>query len=141
MRLQLLKENDIFAHAMFIIGEREDTTDTISNLREFANELDPDFAIFTAYTPFPGTEIYETAKQRGWIEDMNLSNYDMAHAIMPTETLSRRDVQEELYECYRSFYGSWKRKINGVFSKNSLKRRIFRHMARQGVVREFRTLF
>ncbi|MFX0094762.1 MAG: cobalamin-binding protein, partial [Candidatus Hodarchaeota archaeon] len=139
--VKLLKENDIFAHAMFIIGERKDTRETISNLREYANDLDPDFAIFTAYTPFPGTEIYETAKQKGWIEDTNLSNYDMAHAIMPTETLSRREVQEELYKCYRNFYGSLKRKINGVFSKNELKRRIFRHMAGRGIIREFKTLF
>ncbi|MFX0198127.1 MAG: B12-binding domain-containing radical SAM protein [Candidatus Hodarchaeota archaeon] len=139
--VKLLKENNIFSHAMFMIGERRDTTDSISNLREFADELDPDFAIFTAFTPFPGTEIYETAKQKGWIEDSNWSNYDMAHAIMSTETLSRIEVQEELYECYRSFYGSLKRKINGIFSSNELKRRIFRHMAGQGVVRQFRTLF
>jgi anaerobic magnesium-protoporphyrin IX monomethyl ester cyclase len=139
--VKVLKENDIFTHAMFMIGERKDTEETILNLRQFANELDPDFAIFTAFTPFPGTEIHETAKQNGWIEDTNWANYDMAHAIMPTETLSRRDVQEELYECYRDFYGSWKRKINGIFSKNELKRRIFQHMAGQGVIRQFRTLF
>jgi anaerobic magnesium-protoporphyrin IX monomethyl ester cyclase len=139
--VKLLKENNIFSHAMFMMGERKDTADSILNLREFANELDPDFAIFTAFTPFPGTEIYETAKQKGWIEDSNWSNYDMAHAIMPTETLSRREVQEELYECYRSFYGSLQRRISGIFSSNELKRRIFRHMAGQGVVRQFRTLF
>ncbi len=139
--VKLLKENDVFTHAMFMIGERKDNEETIVNLRQFANELDPDFAIFTAFTPFPGTEIYETAKKNGWIEDTNWANYDMAHAIMPTETLSRKDVQEKLYECYRSFYGSWKRKINGIFSKNELKRRIFRHMAGQGVIRQFRTLF
>jgi len=31
----------------------------------------------------------------GWIEDTNWGSFDMAHAIMPTETLTRLEVQEE----------------------------------------------
>jgi len=138
--VKLLKENDIFSHAMFVLGERKDTAKSIADLREFANELDPDFGIFTALTPFPGTEIFEEEKRNGWIEDFNLSHYDMAHAIMPTETLSREQVQDELYECYRSFYGSWRRRLGGILSSNKLKRRLFRHMMSKGVVRQFKTL-
>jgi len=138
--VELLKDNGIFSHAMFVIGDRKDTVQSISDLREFANELDPDFAIFTALTPFLGTEIYDEAKANGWIEDHNLYNYDMAHAIMPTETLSRMQVQEELYNCYRDFYGSWKRRLGGLFAGNKLKRRLYRHMMGQGVVRQFRNL-
>jgi anaerobic magnesium-protoporphyrin IX monomethyl ester cyclase len=139
--VRILRDNGIFAHAMFVIGEREDTGESIASLRDFANELEPDFAIFTALTPFPGTEIYEEAKRNGWIEDFNWANYDMAHAIMPTETLSRKDVQQELYECYRSFYGSWRRRLGGIFARNDLKRRIYWYMAGKGVVRQFRNLF
>lgn len=138
--VRLLKENGIFSHAMFVIGDRKDTTESIADLREFANELDPDFAIFTALTPFPGTEIYEEAKRNGWIEDFNLSHYDMAHAIMSTETLSTMEVQEELYSCYKGFYGSWKRRLGGLFASNKLKRRLYRHMMGQGVIRQFRNL-
>jgi len=139
--VKLLKKNDIFAHAMFIIGERRDTAESIAYLREFMNELDPDFAIFTVLTPFPGTEIFEEAKRSGWIEDFNWAHYDMAHAIMPTETLSREDVQEELYRCYRSFYGSWGRRVKGLFSGNRLKRRIYWYMAGRGIIKQFRNLF
>ena len=139
--VKLLKENDIFAHTMLIIGERRDTAESIAYLREFVNELDPDFAIFTALTPFPGTEIFEEAKRNGWIEDFNWSHYDMAHAIMPTETLSRAEVQKELYKCYRSFYGSWGRRLRGIFSTNGLKRRIHWYMAGRGIIRQFRNLF
>jgi len=138
--VKLLKENDIFAHTMFVIGERKDTAKSIMALREFADELDPDFAIFTVLTPFPGTEFFEEAKRNGWIEDSNWSHYDMAHAIMPTETLSRQEVQEELYECYRSFYGSWKRRLAGALSKNELKRRIYLYMLSKGVVGQFKML-
>lgn len=139
--VKLLKKNDIFAHAMFIIGERKDTAKSIAELREFANQLDPDLAIFAILTPFPGTELYEEAKRNGWIEDFNWSNYDMIHAIMPTETLSRREVQEELYKCYRSFYGSLSRRLTGLFSGNELKRRIYLYMATRGIIRQLGRLF
>jgi anaerobic magnesium-protoporphyrin IX monomethyl ester cyclase len=139
--VRLLKENDIFAHAMFIIGNRKDTKESISRLRRFADDLNPDLAMFGVLTPFPGNEIYDEAKRNGWIEDSNWSNYDMVHAIMPTETLSTKEVQEELYKCYRSFYGSWTRRLGGLFSQNDLKRKVFWHMTRRGIMDQLKALF
>jgi len=139
--VKLLKKNDIFAHAMFITGERKDSAESIANLREFVNDLDPDLAIFAILTPFPGTEVFEEAKRNGWIEDFNWANYDMVHAIMPTETLSRKEVQEELYKCYRSFFGSWSRRLKGLFSTNEIKRRVYWYMATRGIVKHFRSLY
>ena len=139
--VKLLQENDIFAQAMLIIGERKDTAESIASLREFVNELDPALAIFGILTPFPGTEIFEEAKRNGWIEDFNWAHYDMVHAIMPTETLSRDDVQRELYECYRSFFGSWRRRLQGIFSTNEIKRRAYRYMATRGIINQFGKLF
>jgi anaerobic magnesium-protoporphyrin IX monomethyl ester cyclase len=69
--VKLLKNNGIFAHAMMIIGQRKDTLESIWRLKEFANELDPDFIMFGILTPFPGTEIYEEANRNGWIMDKN----------------------------------------------------------------------
>jgi anaerobic magnesium-protoporphyrin IX monomethyl ester cyclase len=139
--VRLLQDNDIFAHAMIIIGNRKDTHQTIAQLKEFANDLDPDFVMFGILTPFPGTEIYAEAERNGWIMDKNWSHYDMIHAIMPTETLSPHEVQEELYGCYRSFYGSWSRRFGGLFSGNTLKRKVFWHMAQSGVMGKIKSLF
>ena len=138
--MKLLRDNDIFSHAMFVTGTRRDTHESIEILRQFSLDINPDFAIYTTLTPFPGTIYYETAKKNGWIEDTNYSNYDMAHAIMPTETLTRKEVQEELWRCYQEFYGSYSKNIAGVFSKNKLKRTLYRHMAGQHVLRKFRRL-
>jgi len=139
--MKILRENDIFGQAMLIIGERKDTHESIAYLREFVNEIYPDLVIFTILTPFPGTELYETAKRNSWIEDYNWANYDMVHAVMPTETLSRDEVQKELYRCYRDFYGSTGRKLKGFFSSNRLKRRTYRYLASQGLLRQLRNLF
>ena len=59
---------------------------------------------------------------------------------MPTETLSRKEVQEELWKCYQTFYGSYRRNIAGVLSKNKLKRTLYRHMAGQHVLSKLRRL-
>jgi anaerobic magnesium-protoporphyrin IX monomethyl ester cyclase len=139
--VSLLKENDIFTQAMFIIGAREDTTESIEESRKFIDELDPDFTIYAILTPFPGTKLYETAQENGWIEDSNWAHYDMIHAVMPTETLSTTEVQRELYKCYRRFYGSWRRRMTGLFSRNELKRRVYWYMLGRGIVRQLRDLF
>jgi anaerobic magnesium-protoporphyrin IX monomethyl ester cyclase len=139
--VRLLKDNGIFAHAMIIIGNRKDTHQTIAQLKEFANDLDPDLVMFGILTPFPSTEVYAEAERNGWIMDRNWSHYDMIHAIMPTETLSTHEVQEELYGCYRDFYGSLSRRVGGLFSRNQLKRKVFWHMARSGVLEKVKSLF
>jgi anaerobic magnesium-protoporphyrin IX monomethyl ester cyclase len=138
--VKLLQKNDIFTHAMFIIGDRKDTHESIENTRRFVDRLDPDFVIFTILTPFPGTDVYNKALEMGWIEDHNLYNYDMAHAVMGTETLSRKELQEELYKCYNHFYSSWGRKIRGILSTNKLKRRLNWHMAERGILIQLKEL-
>ncbi|MFQ5911195.1 MAG: B12-binding domain-containing radical SAM protein, partial [Thermoplasmata archaeon] len=139
--VRILNDNDIFTQSMLVIGSRRDTAESIRELREFSLDLDTHLAIYTVLTPFPGTEVYDNALRSGWLEDKNYANYDMAHAIMPTETLSRLEVQEELYRCYRGFYGSIRRNIAGLFSKNKIKRRAYRHMAGKSVLRSLRRLF
>ncbi|MCW4044327.1 MAG: B12-binding domain-containing radical SAM protein [Candidatus Bathyarchaeota archaeon] len=138
--VKLLRQNGIFSQATCIIGERGDSVESIKRLRQFVNHIDPDIAIFMVLTPFPGTSLYEDAKRKGWIEDWNWANYDMVHAVMPTETMSREQVQYELYQCYRGFFGSWNRRFKGVFSENNVKRRVYRYMARQSVLRQLKSI-
>jgi anaerobic magnesium-protoporphyrin IX monomethyl ester cyclase len=138
--IRLLNKNEIFSQAMFVIGSRKDTHESIERLRRFSLDLGADISIFAVLTPFPGTEFYDSARSSGWIEDNNYAHYDMVHAIMPTETLTRAEVQKELYECYRNFYGSYAKGIAGVFSKNKLKRIAYRHLASQMVLSKMRRL-
>jgi anaerobic magnesium-protoporphyrin IX monomethyl ester cyclase len=139
--VRLLQDNGIMAHAMVIIGNRKETHQSILQLQEFANDLDPDFLMFGILTPFPGTEVYAEAERNGWIEDHNWNHYDMIHAIMPTETLSTHQIQEELYGCYRDFYGSWSRRFQGLFSSNPMKRRTYWHMLQSGVLGKVKSMF
>lgn len=138
--VRILNENDVFSQAMFVTGSRKDTHESMEAQRQFSLDIGADIAIFTVLTPFPGTSFFELAKSNGWIKDFNYAHYDMAHAIMPTETLTRSEVQEELFKCYKAFYGSYRKNIAGVFSKKKIKRTLYRHMASQHVMRKLRDL-
>ena len=141
LSMDLLKDNGIFAQATLIMGDRSDSHRSIQELRDFVNYVDPDLAIFMVLTPFPGTDLYKTAHENGWLEDYNWTNYDMAHCVMPTEHLTVSEVQEELYNCYKDFYGSLRRRITGVFSKNTFKRQTYRYLASQGLLQYMRDLY
>ncbi len=135
-----LRQHDIFSQGMFILGARSDSHETIQALRDYADWLDPDIATFMTLTPFPGTEIYDRATQQGWIESYNWSDYDMIHAVMPTEHLTRAEVQDELYECYRAFFGSWTRRHRGLFSSNPIKKRTYLYLAKKAILTGLRSL-
>jgi len=136
--INLLKENDIFAQATLIIGHRKDTHQSIEGLRRFVEDVDPDLAIYMILTPFPGTPLYEEAVKNNWIEDWNWAHYDMIHSVMPTEALTTEEVQEELYLCYRGFFGKLSRVVKGYFSSNYFKRKTYRYMASQSLLRQLR---
>lgn len=138
--VDLLRENQIFSQGTFIVGHPNDNHESIDSLREYADQLDPDIASFFALTPFPGTEIYEEAKEKGWIMDTNWANYDMVHAIMPTNHLSREEVQKELYECYNHFFGSWPRRYRGILSDNHVTRRTYGYLAKQSILSNLKDL-
>lgn len=140
LAMRLLKDNDIFAQATLITGDRTDSHESMDRFREFVNMADLDLAIFMILTPFPGTALFDTAHKNGWIEDYNWANYDMTHAVMSTQHLTREEVQEELYMCYRDFYGSIKRRVTGIFSRNQFKRITYRYMAGQGLLQSLRDL-
>jgi anaerobic magnesium-protoporphyrin IX monomethyl ester cyclase len=136
----LLRQNSIFSQGTFIIGNRSDSKESIKELREYANWLDPDLATFMVLTPYPGTEMYDQAKQNNWIEDNNWANYDMIHAIMPTEKLTKNEVQEELYQCYNEFFGSWSRRFQGISSENKYVRRTYNYLTKQALMTYLRNL-
>jgi len=139
--VDLLRANDIFSQGTFIIGERHDTRESIRAIREYADQLDPDIATFMVLTPFPGTEIYEEARANGWIESDDWGDFDMIHAVMPTEHLTVDEVQEEIYNCYRAFFGSRTRRYSALFSSNPITKRTYRYLAKKAILTNLKTMF
>lgn len=66
----------IKTQASFIIGLLEETVEDIKKTIRFANSLDVDSIQISIATPFPGTEFFKTAKEKGLLKDFNWRKYD-----------------------------------------------------------------
>ena len=138
--IDLLRENNIFSQGTFIIGHPSDSHESIEALRKYADYLDPDIATFFALTPFPGTEVYERAVEKGWITEKEWARYDMVHAILPTDHLTREKVQKELYECYNNFFTKLPRLYKGITSDNPITKRTYSYLTRQNILANLKDL-
>ncbi|MDY6875628.1 MAG: cobalamin-dependent protein [Chloroflexota bacterium] len=125
----LLRQHDIVCQGMLIIGTRSDSPRSIRRKVAFARWLDLDFAIFTVCTPFPGSGLFEQARTEGWIDEPpDYASYDMAHFLMDTEHMSRRQLAAWYPWCYTHTYIDPIRLARGLFARNEWKRRLWRIM-------------
>ncbi|UCG02269.1 MAG: cobalamin-dependent protein [Candidatus Heimdallarchaeota archaeon] len=139
--IKLLRNNNILAQLMIILGHENETRDSIRQAMEWATDVvKPDFIITMLLTPYPGTPMYEDLNRKGRIINENWTNYDMIHAVCDMKYLSAVELQEELYRAYRHVYDSWSRRFSGIFAKNKYRRRIFWYYFKAGVVRQLKRL-
>ena len=101
------KEAGIDVRGFFMIGFPTETKEEILETIEFAKDLDVDVAQFMVSTPFPGTEMWEIAKQYGKVNDDDWASFTFyAPEKMPfSSNLLSDDELLSLYKkAYKSFY-------------------------------------
>ncbi|MEE8402296.1 MAG: radical SAM protein [Candidatus Hydrothermarchaeaceae archaeon] len=64
---KMAKRVKIRALATFMIGNPEETLEDLQQTFDLAKELDADYTIFYYTTPYPGTKVYEMARENEWI--------------------------------------------------------------------------
>jgi anaerobic magnesium-protoporphyrin IX monomethyl ester cyclase len=101
----LAKKNGFKTWAFFMIGLPGETEATIKKNAEFAKKLDPDFAKFLIFKPFPGSEIYEEMKKKGLIDDFNFDNYGVyTPPVHHLQNLTEADLLYWQKQAFREFY-------------------------------------
>lgn len=108
--VDLLRHYNIRPMCSFIIGDIHEDRDGIQATIEFARKLAPEIAQFAILTPYPGTRLFEEAKDR--ILNIDWSFFDGVHATMRTDKLSPRDLERLLKRAYISFYVTFQRLIS-----------------------------
>jgi radical SAM superfamily enzyme YgiQ (UPF0313 family) len=104
--IRLLTNHGIAANASFVIGSPHETKEEIQETYDFIKNNPLCLVDTYVLTPFPGTQIWQYAKERGLVSDdmdwdrLNI-NFEISHkkAIVVSETLSR----SEIYRFYRKF--------------------------------------
>ncbi|MCX8176135.1 MAG: B12-binding domain-containing radical SAM protein [Candidatus Bathyarchaeota archaeon] len=88
----------------FILGMPGETMSEALQTIKFAKKLDPDYAQFSVATPFPGTELYKIAKERGLLLTEDWSKYTVLEPVMRTKELSVKQLKKLIKKAYLSFY-------------------------------------
>lgn len=118
--------------AYFMIGSPGETEADIRETMRVMRELDPDFVHITILTPFPGTQIYLDALERGIIKRDVWREF----AANPTpdfqpphwgEHFTREELSKLLIEAYKGFYtrpAYIARRLMKVSSFSELRRKV-----------------
>jgi len=104
--VSITKKAGIKIVGYFMLGIPGETKEEIEQTIKFAKSLSPDYAQFAVATAFPGTELYQMAK------DADKLNDDWSHSIYalggkPTVSLSDVPIDtldHYVKKAYRSFY-------------------------------------
>jgi radical SAM superfamily enzyme YgiQ (UPF0313 family) len=91
--------------AGFLIGFPDDTEESISRVRDYAQQVNPTFANFNVVTPYPGTAFFE--HMRGQIADTDVSHYTVYTPVLKYEHLTTKRMNELLAKCFHRFYFRW----------------------------------
>jgi radical SAM superfamily enzyme YgiQ (UPF0313 family) len=99
---------DVVIHGTFILGLPVETRQTIENTINFAKELDVFSLQVSLAAPYPGTELYEMAKQNGWFvkkDKTDLVELDgLQQSTLEYPGLDKDKIFEEVDRFYRTYY-------------------------------------
>ena len=102
--VEIAHKYNIEVRASFIIGHPEETHETMEETLQFAKWLDVDFFQVNILTPYPGTQLYNEAKEKGLILHEEYERYGQNEVVMKLQNLSPEEVMKfEKYTFHRFF--------------------------------------
>lgn len=95
----------ILTHATFSVGLPGETKATLAETIRYAQELDPDTIQVSIATPYPGTELYNEAIQKGWLANPDLvSASGVQEAALQYEDLTKEEIFAAVETLYKKFF-------------------------------------
>lgn len=98
------RQAGIEALAHVIFGLPGETKETIQQTVAFVINLKPDYAQFYCAIPFPGTELYQKAKEQNWLTTEDWSKFEINQAILNTPLLTAAELDQARVGAYKKFY-------------------------------------
>ena len=103
--VKMIKKHKIQALGGFMFGFPYDTRETVEQTIAFAKKLSPDQVQFSINMSYPGTSLYEYAKQNNLLLAKNFEEFDMTHGpVLKTIDMSREELSHILARAYKEFY-------------------------------------
>ena len=102
------KELGVIIHGTFILGLPVETKETIEETIQYAMELDVFSIQVSLAAPYPGTELYEMARQNGWFAKKDKTDIihddGLQQSTLEYPGLSKEEIYESVDRFYRTYY-------------------------------------
>jgi hopanoid biosynthesis associated radical SAM protein HpnJ len=102
------RELGITVHGTFILGLPGETRETIQETIRFAREVNPHTLQVSVAAPYPGTELYQRAKEQGWLPEDDdaalVSERGTQVAAISYAHLGHTEILESVDAFYKRFY-------------------------------------
>jgi hopanoid biosynthesis associated radical SAM protein HpnJ len=128
-------ELGIMIHGTFILGLPGETSATIEETIRFAAEINPHTIQVSLAAPYPGTELYRQAVDRGWLDIANAEltdDHGVQIAPLHYPHLSHTEIFQSLETFYRRFYFR-RKKIASLAAEMVKSPQMMRRRLREGV--------
>jgi radical SAM superfamily enzyme YgiQ (UPF0313 family) len=113
--VQYAKDARIETMAFFMFGFLDEVRADAEKTIRFATKLDPDYAVFLALIPYPGTTLYEVALERGiipndfWLEFVKNPTPNFYIPSLVEQNFTRDEIVQFKNRAQRRFY--WRPKV------------------------------
>lgn len=102
------KKADIMVHGCFMVGNLNETKESMNKTLDWAIKLKPDTAQFFPIMVYPGTSAYDEAKEKGYIKIVNYDEYltekGLHNSIVNLPNLTNKELVEFCDKARRKFY-------------------------------------
>ena len=124
--IRICHNNGILVFGSFIVGNiGESEVDTLHNF-EMMKKLDIDFMMTNPLTAFPGTELWEEAIRKGWVnKNFKWKDWEF-NPMLNTDKLTKEEIKDLMDLSYRNFYGDLGYFLFGKKSLNMLNPKFWR---------------
>ena len=124
---KLIKNNKIMLYMFFMIGLPTETEEDAQQTKKFLNEIKPDWAGISIFTPIPGTEIYNDLINVGLISnnpDFSKFSHQSPNSNFAFNMNNRDEFPElakETIKFIQAYNGSYKNLFRRALSRNYIK--------------------
>ena len=101
---QLARKVGIRTIASCVIGMPEDTKKSIEDTIRFVKELNPNYALYSLATPYPGTLFYNESFKKNMIQIKDWSKYTLIDPVLKTVNVSTKELRSIQKKAYLKFY-------------------------------------
>jgi len=98
------KEVGLMAVVGVILGLPNETKETAWETIKFVERLNPDDVGYYIATPYPGTPMYDSVKEKGLLKVTDFDKYDTATPIFEIPSMSMQELREIREKAFQRFY-------------------------------------